>query len=231
MLEIQDVETFYGDRQALFGVSLAVPEGAVVGMLGRNGMGKTTIMRTIMGINPPKSGSVRLNGQDLAGLEPFQIARRGIGYVPQGRGILPSLSVKENLTIAERNSGDDSGWTLERVYEAFPILKKRQKQYGNLLSGGEQQMLSLARALMSNPETLLMDEPSEGLSPLVVKEISEIICGLKGSHSVLLAEQHIQMALAVADHIYIVSKGTVVFEGSPEEIKSNRETCNKFLGV
>ena len=231
MLEIQDVETFYGDRQALFGISLKVPQGAVVAMLGRNGMGKTTIIHTIMGINPPRRGSVRLNEREIAGLEPERIARLGIGFVPQGRGIFPSLSVRENLTIAERRSGEAGAWTLERVYEAFPILEKRQKQYGNLLSGGEQQMLSIARALMSNPDTLLMDEPSEGLAPLVVKEISKIICELKGSHSVLLAEQHKNMALAVADYIYIISKGTVVYEGPPEHVRRDEELCNSFLGV
>jgi branched-chain amino acid transport system ATP-binding protein len=231
MLELVGVETFYGDRQALFGVSLKVPKGAVVAMLGRNGMGKTTIMRSIMGINRPRQGSVRFNETEIAGLEPERIARLGIGFVPQGRGIFPSLSVKENLTIAERKSGEGAGWTLERVYEAFPILKKRQKQFGNLLSGGEQQMLSIARALMSNPDTLLMDEPSEGLAPLVVKEISQIICDLKGAHSVLLAEQHKNMALAVADYVYIISKGTVVYEGPPEHVKRDEQLCNSFLGV
>jgi branched-chain amino acid transport system ATP-binding protein len=230
MLELQGVDTFYGDRQALFGVSLKVPEGAVVAMLGRNGMGKTTIIRTIMGINPPRRGSVTFNGKQIAGLEPDRIARMGIGFVPQGRGIFPSLSVKENLTIAER-AGDGAGWTLERVYDVFPILKKRQKQYGNLLSGGEQQMLSIARALMTNPDTLLMDEPSEGLAPLVVLEISEIIRGLKGSHTVLLAEQHMNMALSVADYIYIINKGTVVYEATPGELRKNEDVCRRFLGV
>ncbi|MCL5735771.1 MAG: ABC transporter ATP-binding protein [Actinobacteria bacterium] len=231
MLELQNVETFYGERQALFGVSLAVPKGAVVGMLGRNGMGKTTIIRTIMGINPPRRGSVRLNGREIAGLEPDRIARLGIGFVPQGRGIFPSLSVKENLTIAERRNEDGTGWTLEKVYDAFPILKKRQRQYGNLLSGGEQQMLSIARALMTNPDTLLMDEPSEGLAPMVVNDISVIIRELKASHSVLLAEQHMNMALAVADYIYIINKGTVVHESSPEELSNNVDICRRFLGV
>ena len=231
MLELKDVETFYGVRQALFGVSLTVPKGTVVGMLGRNGMGKTTIIRTIMGINPPKRGSVRFNGREIAGLEPDRIARLGVGFVPQGRGIFPSLSVKENLTIAERHSADGAGWTLEKVYDAFPILKKRQKQYGNLLSGGEQQMLAIARALMTNPDTLLMDEPSEGLAPLVVKDISDIIRDLKGAHTVLLAEQHMNMALAVCDYIYIINKGTVVYEAPPEEVSKNEDVCRRFLGV
>lgn len=231
MLELRDVETFYGERQALFGVSLTVPKGAVVGMLGRNGMGKTTIIRTVMGINPPRRGSVRFNGQEIAGFESNRIARLGMGFVPQGRGIFPSLSVRENLTIAERKGADSAGWTLDKVYEAFPILKKRQKQYGNLLSGGEQQMLSIARALMTNPDTLLMDEPSEGLAPLIVNDISEIIRGLKGAHTVLLAEQHMNMALAVADYIYIINKGNVVYEASPEELSKNEDICRRFLSV
>lgn len=231
MLELEGVETFYGDRQALFGVSLSIPQGSVVAMLGRNGMGKTTIIRTIMGINPPRRGSIKFNGKEIAGLEPDRIARMGMGFVPQGRGIFASLSVKENLTIAERAGADGVGWTLEKVYEAFPILKKRQKQYGNLLSGGEQQMLSIARALMTNPDTLLMDEPSEGLAPLVVLEISEIIRGLKGAHTVLLAEQHMNMALSVADYIYIINKGTVVYEAPPEELSKNVDVCRRFLGV
>jgi branched-chain amino acid transport system ATP-binding protein len=231
ILELRDVETFYGDRQALFGISLKVPQGSVVAMLGRNGMGKTTIIRTVMGLTPPKRGSIVFRGGNISGLEPYEIARKGIAFVPQGRGIFPSLSVKENLTLAERKSGDGAGWTVERVYEAFPILKQRQKQFGNLLSGGEQQMLSIARALMTNPDALLMDEPSEGLAPLVVKEISKIICDLKGSHSVLLAEQHINMALTVADYVYIVSKGTIVFEAPPEELRGNDEVCRRFLGV
>jgi branched-chain amino acid transport system ATP-binding protein len=231
ILELENVETFYGQRQALFGVSLKVPKGAVVAMLGRNGMGKTTIIRTIMGLTPPKRGSIRFSGQEIAGLQPYQIARKGIAFVPQGRGIFPSLSVKENLTLAERKTGEAACWTLERVYESFPILEQRQKQYGNLLSGGEQQMLSIARALMTNPDTLLMDEPSEGLAPLMVKEISRIICGLKSSHSVLLAEQHLNMALSVADYIYIVSKGTVVHEASPEELRKDQSVCRRFLSV
>ena len=230
MLELRDVETFYGERQALFGITLTVPKGAVVGMLGRNGMGKTTIIRTIMGINPPKRGSIRFNEREIAGKDPDRIARLGGGFVPQGRGIFPALSVKENLTIAER-VGDGSGWTLDRVYDAFPILKKRQKQYGNLLSGGEQQMLAIARALMANPAALLMDEPSEGLAPLVVRDITEIIRGLKGAHTVLLAEQHMNMALSVCDYIYIINKGTVVYEAAPAVLCKNEDVCRRYLGV
>lgn len=230
MLELEDAQTFYGERQALFGVSLNVPDGSVVAMLGRNGMGKTTIIRTVMGLTPPRSGSVRFKGKEIGGMEPYQIARLGIGFVPQGRGIFPSLTVREHLTINQRKGGE-GGWTLDRVFDAFPILKRRQKQFGNLLSGGEQQMLSIARALMTNPDMLLLDEPSEGLAPLVVKEISNIICELKGSHSVLLAEQQINMALAIADYVYIISKGTVVYKALPEELRGNQEVCRRYLGV
>ena len=231
MLELVDVETYYGERQALYGVSLNVPHGSIVAMLGRNGMGKTTIIRTIMGLTPPRHGEIRFNGEDISRLEPDRIARKGIGLVPQGRAVFPSLSVKENCTIAARNCDKAGAWNLELIYEAFPILKQRAKLYANLLSGGEQQMLAIARALMTNPDTLIMDEPSEGLAPLVVKEISEIIRQLRGTHSVLLAEQNINMALGIADYIYIISKGSVVYESTSSELRDNTEIKSKFLGV
>lgn len=229
MLELASVDTYYGERHVLYGISLKVPEGSVVAMLGRNGMGKTTIIRSIMGLTSAHNGSIRINNEEISNLEPFQIARKGIGLVPQGRGIFPSLSVKENLTIAARKKS--AGWDLERIYNLFPILKHRSGLYANLLSGGEQQMLSVARALMINPDVLIMDEPSEGLAPMVVKEISRVIGQLKGTHSVLLAEQNINMALGVADYIYVISKGTVVYESKPQELKNNQEIKTKYLGV
>ncbi len=231
MLELASVDTYYGDRHVLYGISLKVPEGSVVAMLGRNGMGKTTIIRSIMGLTPPRSGNIRINNEEISNLEPFQIARKGIGLVPQGRGIFPSLSVKENLTIAARHSSKSEGWDLERIYNLFPILKQRSRLYANLLSGGEQQMLSIARALMINPDVLIMDEPSEGLAPMVVKEISRVVSQLKGTHSVLLAEQNINMALGVADYVYVISKGTVVYESKPQDLKNNEEIKTKYLGV
>jgi branched-chain amino acid transport system ATP-binding protein len=231
MLEVIDIDTYYGERQALFGVSLKVSPGLVVAMLGRNGMGKTTIIRTIMGLNPPRKGEIRFKGEQINALEPNQIARKGIALVPQGRGIFPSLSVKENSTIAARNCEKEGAWNIERIYQLFPILKQRAKLYGNLLSGGEQQMLAIARALMTNPTMLLMDEPSEGLAPLMVREVSKIIDQVKASHSVLLAEQNINMALKIADYVYIISKGMVVYESTPQEIENNDDVKGKYLGV
>ncbi len=231
MLELAKVNTYYGERHVLYEISLKVPDGSVVAMLGRNGMGKTTIIRTIMGLTPPRSGKITLNNEEINNLEPFQIARKGIGLVPQGRGIFPSLSVKENLTIASRKSTKSGSWDLERIYKLFPILKQRSGLYANLLSGGEQQMLTVARALMINPNVLIMDEPSEGLAPMVVKEISRVISQLKGNHTVLLAEQNINMALGVADYVYVISKGTVVYESKPLDLKNNQEIKSKYLGV
>jgi branched-chain amino acid transport system ATP-binding protein len=231
MLEVIKVDTYYRERHVLYGVSLKVLQGSIVAMLGRNGMGKTTIIRTIMGLTPLRSGEIRFNGEDISLLEPYQIARKGIALVPQGRGIFPSLSVKENFTIAARNYDKIAAWNLERIYQLFPILEQRAKLYGNLLSGGEQQMLTIARALMTNPNMLIMDEPSEGLAPLVVREISKIIGQLRGTHSVLLAEQNISMALGIADYVYLISKGTVVFESKPQELRNNNEIKTKYLGV
>lgn len=231
MLEVADIHTYYGESQVLYGVSLEVGMGRTVAILGRNGMGKSTIIRSIIGFTPPRQGVVRFQGKKINGLEPYQIARKGIGWVPQGRGIFPSLSVKENLCIAARNNKKGEAWTLERVYSLFPILKERAKLHANLLSGGEQQMLSIARALMTNPDLLLMDEPSEGLAPLIVKEISRVISQLKGGHAVLLAEQNLKMALEVADYVYIISKGTIVYQSIPQELQTNEEAKSKYLGV
>ena len=216
MLKLENINTYYHSRQILWDLSLNVPKGSIVAMLGRNGMGKTTIMRSIVGLTPPRDGKVVFNDEQINGLEPHKISRKGIGYVPQGRGVFASLSVKENLTVGARGQHSEDAWDLERVYEFFPILKERQGNYGNLLSGGEQQMLVIGRALMTNPELLIMDEPSEGLAPLIIKQIGEVICRLKGSLTVFLAEQNFNMALSVADYIYVVDKGTIVHECTPD---------------
>lgn len=231
MLELLSVDTFYGERQALYGISMNAPDGSAVAMLGRNGMGKTTIIRTIMGLSPSRRGEILFNKENIDSLLPNQIALKGIGLVPQGRAIFPSLSVKENTTIAARNCVRDDAWNLDRIYELFPILKPRANLYGNLLSGGEQQMLAIARALMSNPDMLLMDEPSEGLAPIMVREVSRVIKQIRGSHSVLIAEQNINMALEIADYVYIISNGMVVHEADPQEIKDNMDVKMKYLGV
>lgn len=231
MLELENINTFYGDTHVLWDLSMKVARGTTVAIMGRNGMGKTTTIRSVMGLPAPSSGTVRFNGEDLTGLQPFQIARKGIGLCPQGRIVFPSLSVKENLTVAARGNEAEGAWNLEMVYDLFPILEERQGLHANLLSGGEQQMLAVARALMLNPDLLIMDEPSEGLAPMVVKSIGQVICRLKGKLTVLLAEQNLNMALTVADDIYIISKGSVVWEGKPEDLRENEEVKQKWLGV
>jgi len=232
MLEVADIHTYYGESYILKGISLDVKEGSVVALLGRNGMGKTTTIRSIIGFTPPRRGTVRFNGKDITGLQAYQIAQMGIGLIPQGRCIFPSLSVEENLTMAARTREKAEAWSLDRVYPLFPILKERAKYKGNLLSGGEQQMLTIARALMTNPDLLLMDEPSEGLAPLIVQEVGRIISQLKQSgFSILLVEQNLPMALSVADYVYLISKGAIVYQSTPEELKGNEEAKTKYLGV
>jgi branched-chain amino acid transport system ATP-binding protein len=232
MLELKDVHTYYGDSYILQGVSLKVNEGSVVALLGRNGMGKTTTIRTIIGIAPPRKGDVIFKGENVAGLPSYAIARKGMGLVPQGREIFPSLSVKENLTMAARGGKDAKDWTLEKIYGLFPILKERGGNRGNMLSGGEQQMLTIARALMTNPALLMLDEPSEGLAPIIVQEVGRIIGQIKQSGlSILLVEQNMNMALNLADYVYIISKGQIVYESTPDKLKNNEETKAKYLGI
>ncbi len=231
MLELRDVHTYYGNSYILQGISLEVKAGSVVALLGRNGMGKTTTIRTIMGLNPPQRGEILFKGRKINGLRPYQIARLGIGVVPQGRQIFPSLSVQENLTIGARIRRHDNDWTLGRVYDTFPILKQRSQFRGTMLSGGEQQMLTIARALMTNPDLILMDEPSEGLAPIIVQNIIDIISQLKQSgFSILLVEQNIAMALSLANYVYILSKGVIVHECKPEELINNQEIMSTHLG-
>ena len=231
MLKVEGINTYYGDSHILFDLSMEVPEGKIISMLGRNGMGKTTICRSILGLTPPVSGSITFKGKEISKTETHKISKLGIAYVPQGRGIFASLSVKENLTVGARGQDKPNAWTLERVYDFFPILEKRQNMPGNLLSGGEQQMLAVGRALMTNPELLIMDEPSEGLAPLVIKQIGEVITRLKGQLTVFLVEQNFNMALSVADSVYIVSRGQVVYQGDPEELRHDEETKSKWLSV
>ena len=231
MLKIENINTYYWTSHVLWDLSLEIPKGKIVSLLGRNGMGKTTLMRSIVGLTPPKDGTITFNGAQINGLEAHRISRMGIGYVPQGRGIFPSLSVKENLTVGARGQDKPNAWTLERVYDFFPILKERQNLYGNLLSGGEQQMLAVGRALMTNPDLLIMDEPSEGLAPMVIKQIGDVIMALKDQLTVFLAEQNFNMAVAVADYIYIVSKGSIVHQCRPDEIVNDPEIKQKWLGV
>ena len=231
MLKVEGINTYYGDSHILFDLSMEVPEGKIISMLGRNGMGKTTICRSILGLTAPASGSIKFKGQEISKMDTHKISKLGIAYVPQGRGIFASLSVKENLTVGARGQDKPNAWTLERVYDFFPILEKRQNMHGNLLSGGEQQMLAVGRALMTNPDLLIMDEPSEGLAPLIIKQIGDVITRLKGQLTVFLVEQNFNMALSVADSVYIVSRGQVVYQGDPEALRHDEETKAKWLAV
>jgi len=232
MIQLQDIHTWYGDSYVLQGVSLEVKDATIVALLGRNGMGKTTTIRSIMGLTPPRKGAILLNGQNIVGMQPHKIARLGVGLIPQGRMIFQSLSVVENLKMAARTGGKDDPWTLEKVFEVFPKLAERRKNKGNLLSGGEQQMLTIARALMTNPDLLLFDEPSEGLAPVVVQEVFRVIESLKAAgQSILLVEQDFGMAMSVADYAYVMSKGTIVHESAPTELIENESVKSTYLGV
>jgi branched-chain amino acid transport system ATP-binding protein len=235
MLEISDLHCFYGTARILRGVDLEVGDGEVVGLLGRNGMGKTSLVRSIVGMAPPMlgQGHVVWNGEDLAGMPSYDIAKRGVGLVPQGRHIFGSLSVLENLTVAARSSEEGDGWNLERVYDFFPRLKDRLNSRGRTLSGGEQQMLAIARALMTNPRLLVMDEPSEGLAPIVIGQIRERLDALKGSDlSILLVEQNLGLALRLADRISILGEeGRIAWEGLPSELDADAEVKRQLLGV
>jgi branched-chain amino acid transport system ATP-binding protein len=228
MLDLADVHTYYGESHILHGISLNVKRASVAALLGPNGMGKTTTVRSIIGFTPPRSGVIRFKETRIESLPPYQICQIGLALVPQGRRIFSSLTVKENLLIGERGTG----WSLERVYSFFPILKERARHKGNLLSGGEQQMLCMGRALLTNPDFLLMDEPSEGLAPLLVQETGNIIAQLKADGlSILLVEQNLPLALRVSDYVYILSKGVIVHESTAEELSSNEEAKVRYLGV
>jgi len=230
MLELDDVHAYYGDSHVLHGVSMRVAPGEVVALLGRNGAGKTTTVLTIMGYLVPRPGRVSYEGATLNGMPPHAIARRGFGFVPQERGIFPSLTVEENLTVAARRG--DGRWTLPLAYELFPRLAERKANLGFQLSGGEQQMLSIARALMLNPKVILLDEPSEGLAPLIVEEIVQVMRKLKGEGlAVLLVEQNLRVALDLADRHYVMSKGQVRYTGTSAELEHNEPVLREYLSV
>lgn len=229
MLSLDGVHTYYGESHILHGVSLEVRAGELVSLLGRNGAGKTTTMRSIIGLNTPRSGHVVLQGKDVTHAAPHRRAAAGIGLVPQGRRIFAPLSVRENLVFAQRKGSE---WTLDTIYELFPRLKERQDIRGTSLSGGEQQMLAIGRALLMNPRLLLMDEPSEGLAPLIVKEIGRVIADLKSAGiAILLAEQNLALALSVADRCYVLNKGQVVHSASPAELRRDDDVKRRYLGV
>ncbi len=241
LLSVRDLHTYYGDSYVLQGVSLEVPAGRIVAILGRNGMGKTTLIRSIFGLTPPRQGSVEYRGQAITGLAPFRIAQHGLALVPQGRRIFKNLSVLENLqlpTSSLAGSGKQGGasgssnWTLDSVLDEFPQLRDRLGNGGNELSGGEQQMLAIGRALIANPDLVLMDEPSEGLSPRFVLHVGEIMKRMRErGHAILLVEQNLALALSVADHVHIIASGRIVFSGTPDELRGKPDVLDEHLGV
>jgi branched-chain amino acid transport system ATP-binding protein len=228
MLALENVNAYYGDSHILHGVSFAVNAGEVVCLLGRNGAGKTTTVLTIMGYLKPRPGHIRYRDRDIAALAPYQVARLGFGFVPQDRGIFPSLTVRENLTVF----ADGRRWTLQRIFDLFPNLRARERNLGFQLSGGEQQMLSIARALLLNPTLLLLDEPSEGLAPMIVQEIIDVLKSLKREGlAILLVEQNLRAALAVADRHHVMNKGEICFTGSSAELEGNDFVLRNYLSV
>jgi branched-chain amino acid transport system ATP-binding protein len=233
-LAVRGLNALYGDSHVLHQVSFSVKPGRVLALLGRNGAGKTTCISSIIGFLPPKSGDIRLYGEPVAGLSPELISRRGVGLVPQGRRIFPNLSVHENLSVARRKpvGAVARAWTLEDVFATFPRLGERQQQAAGSLSGGEQQMLAIGRALVSNPRLLLLDEPSEGLAPLIVHEVGEILLKLKAQgFSILLVEQNTTLALRVADDVVILNTGRIVYDGSAADARNQPELLHANLGV
>jgi len=232
-LKVSNINTYYGDSHVLHDVTFALEEGRVLALLGRNGAGKTTCISSIIGFLPVRRGRIELFGAEISGLPPESISQLGIGLVPQGRRIFASLSVRENLIIArQREKSTDTPWTLNRIFELFPALGERQRQVAGSLSGGEQQMLAIARALVSNPRVLLLDEPSEGLAPLIVAEVGRTIRKLKDwGQSIILVEQNSNLALDVSDHVVILNIGRCVFDGSVEDVRNNPNMIIQHLGV
>ena len=232
MLSVEEIHTYYGLSHILFGVSLNIERGEVVCLLGRNGAGKSTTMRSVMGLTPPGQGKIVYKGDNVTGKKPHNLARLGMGYVPDDRRVFADLTVGENLEVVARPSEKDGGWDKDRVYEFFPALKAIDSRQAGFLSGGEQQMLTIGRALMTNPELLLLDEPTEGLAPLVVKMLAEQIMKLKETGlTVLLAEQNQEVALSLSDRGYIIDNGVIRFSGSIEELRANEEVRKKYLMV
>ncbi|MBA7685302.1 High-affinity branched-chain amino acid transport ATP-binding protein LivF [subsurface metagenome] len=230
MLEVEEIHTFYGLSHILFGVSLSIESGKVVCLLGRNGAGKSTTLKSIIGLTPPKQGSIRFKEEEIAGKQPYMLVRKGIGYVPDERRIFADLTVEDNLEIAERKVEGGEGWDKERVYELFPTLKGIASRMGGCLSGGEQKMLAIGRALMCNPELLLLDEPTEGLAPVMVKVLEDRLGTLKQTGlTVLLAEQNVKTTLRLSDHGYIIDDGKIRYHGSVDELKENEEVRKKYL--
>jgi branched-chain amino acid transport system ATP-binding protein len=233
MLEVKGIETCYGTSQVLFGMSFSVNEGEVVSLLGRNGMGKTTTIRSLMGMVPTHGGSITFEGREVRNLKDYQIAKLGLGLVPEGRQIFPNLTVRENLIATAANrTGTDKPWEVDHIVEMFPNLGNRMSNMGNQLSGGEQQMLAVGRALMTNPKLLILDEATEGLAPLIREEIWKCLEGLKErGQSILVIDKNVDALTRIGDRHYIVERGQVVWEGNSAELSSNKEVQERYLGV
>jgi branched-chain amino acid transport system ATP-binding protein len=234
LLEVSHIDAYYVDSHILFDLSLTVEAGEVVCLLGRNGAGKTTTVRSIAGLTPPRGGAITLRGRDIVGLPPFRIARLGIGFVPEDRRVFPNLTVHENLEVARRTWGNGSAspWTEERVFDLFPVLRDRRRQAGGTLSGGEQQMLTIARTLMGNPEILLLDEPSEGLAPIVVETLREQLGRLKASGlTMVLAEQNVRFVSGLGDRVYILEKGMARYQAPMASFLADDEVRQTYLAV
>jgi branched-chain amino acid transport system ATP-binding protein len=231
VLDVSGIETCYGLSQVLFGVSLAIAPGEMVTLMGRNGMGKTTTVRSIMGLTPARAGSIRFGGQDIRALPPYKVAKLGIGLVPEGRQIFPNLTVRENL-VATAVKRDGAAWTLDTVYELFPRLAERSGSMGNQLSGGEQQMLAIGRALMTNPRLLILDEATEGLAPLIRAEIWRCLARLKGSGlSILVIDKNVGALMRVADRHFLLERGRVVWSGASAALAAAKDVQHRYLGV
>ena len=233
MLEIRDIETSYGASQVLFGMSLKIDDGEMVSLLGRNGMGKTTTIRSLMGMISPHGGSITFEGKELRSLKDYQIAKLGLGLVPEGRQIFPNLTVRENLiATADNRSGASDPWTVDKIVDMFPNLGDRMSNMGNQLSGGEQQMLAVGRALMTNPKLLILDEATEGLAPLVRVEIWKCLEGLKArGQSILVIDKNVDALTRIGDRHYIVERGRVVWEGNSAELGADEDLQHRYLGV
>lgn len=232
IIEVKDIHTYYGESHVLQGLSMTLEEGQILGLLGRNGVGKTTLVNSLMGFNPPRRGDIIFKGINITHQPSHKTVRLGMGLVPQGRRVFPTLSVEENLMVADNAKKRKGGWTLERIYEFFPILKERRRQRAKTLSGGEQQMLAIGRGLMTDPDCLILDEPSEGLAPLIIQQVWEIIEKLKEEgHTILLVEQNVALALKLVDWVFVMSKGAVVHSSSPDDLRGNAEVKSRYLGL